>query len=65
MWLGYTEIDPRTARFAVTSVPRGIDFRDSAFGLLVAARTHKALLERLGICASRRSPMRCLRALTR
>lgn len=46
-WCGKTDVDLRTARFAVTTVPRGIGLLGSAFGLRVATRTHRALVKRL------------------
>ena len=40
-------IDARTARFAVGSVLRGTGLLTSAFGLLVAGKTHAAIVEHL------------------
>lgn len=41
------DLDPRTARLAIASTPRGDGLLHSAFGLLVARKTHAALLGRL------------------
>lgn len=45
----HCDLDPRTARLAIVSVPRGIGLLSSAFGLRVARNTHTALLTRLAL----------------
>ena len=48
MWgADHPQLDPRTARLAVVSIPRGTGLVHSAFGLLVARKTHAAVVGRM------------------